>query len=190
MPIYCTEKKTATIFFQRENGTKGQLIVSPAPVEIVCLQSNNQGKYIFTLAASGSNPDCSGDNGYQFGGDRIADSYQLGRLIPNYTSFGCSVQEIIFYPSGQTDVVHPVQYRISQRNNPDYNPSEGIQVKDGIGKVVFKEFGIKCNWVVSCDDDCPEGSHKCTHNKYPGYCCVPCKETGDRLKNIANKVGR
>jgi hypothetical protein len=43
---------------------------------------------------------------------------------------------------------------------------------------------------VTCDDDCPEGSHKCTHNKYPGYCCVPCKETGDRLKNMANKVGR
>ncbi|MCC5599969.1 hypothetical protein [Nostoc favosum] len=43
---------------------------------------------------------------------------------------------------------------------------------------------------VSCDEDCPEGSHKCTHNKYPGYCCVPCKEIGDRLKNLANKVGR
>ncbi|MBD2416086.1 hypothetical protein FACHB389_35515 [Nostoc calcicola FACHB-389] len=35
---------------------------------------------------------------------------------------------------------------------------------------------------------CPEGSHKCTHNKYPGYCCVPCKEVGSRLKNIASRV--
>ncbi|MFN6485444.1 MULTISPECIES: hypothetical protein [unclassified Nostoc] len=43
---------------------------------------------------------------------------------------------------------------------------------------------------TSCLGDCPEGSHKCTHNKYPGYCCVPCKETGERLQNIANKVGR
>ena len=47
-----------------------------------------------------------------------------------------------------------------------------------------------CNdYKVYCDDDCPEGSHKCTHKKYPGYCCVPCQKTGDRLKNIANKVG-
>ncbi len=45
-------------------------------------------------------------------------------------------------------------------------------------------------YTVSCGDNCPEGSHKCTHDKYPGYCCVPCKETGDRLKNMANKVGR
>lgn len=48
-----------------------------------------------------------------------------------------------------------------------------------------------CNsYKISCDDECPEGSHRCTHNKYPGYCCIPCKETGDRLKNMANKVGR
>ncbi|PHJ62797.1 hypothetical protein VF14_24525 [Nostoc linckia z18] len=40
---------------------------------------------------------------------------------------------------------------------------------------------------VGCDG-CPEGSHKCTHNKYPGYCCVPCKEVGNRIKNIASKV--
>ncbi len=63
MTIYCVGKKSATIFFQRENGTKGQLIVSPTPVEVTCLQSNNQGRYIFTLAASGTNPDCSGDGG-------------------------------------------------------------------------------------------------------------------------------
>jgi hypothetical protein len=43
-------------------------------------------------------------------------------------------------------------------------------------------------YTVACGENCPEGSHKCTHNKYPGYCCVPCKEVGDRLKNIANKI--
>ncbi|MHC5759739.1 MAG: hypothetical protein ACYTXR_18480, partial [Nostoc sp.] len=43
---------------------------------------------------------------------------------------------------------------------------------------------------VACGENCPKGSHKCTHKAYPGYCCVPCKEVGDKLKNIANKVGR
>ncbi|MEH2066983.1 MAG: hypothetical protein V7K47_02225 [Nostoc sp.] len=43
-------------------------------------------------------------------------------------------------------------------------------------------------YTVSCDDECPEGYHKCKHNQYPGYCCVPCKEVGNRLKNIASKV--
>ncbi|MBN3959257.1 hypothetical protein [Nostoc sp. NMS8] len=45
-------------------------------------------------------------------------------------------------------------------------------------------------YTVSCDDDCPEGSHKCTHGRYPGYCCVPCQKVGSKLKNIASKVGR
>jgi hypothetical protein len=40
----------------------------------------------------------------------------------------------------------------------------------------------------STDDDCPEGSHKCTHKKYPGYCCVPCKEVADRINSIAKKI--
>ncbi|WP_373525090.1 hypothetical protein [Nostoc sp.] len=59
------------------------------------------------------------------------------------------------------------------------------------GSTIFEKIG-KCplDYEVICGDDCPKGSRKCTHPKYPGYCCVPCKETGDRLKNIANKAGR
>jgi hypothetical protein len=59
------------------------------------------------------------------------------------------------------------------------------------GQIIFSDKGTcPLKFHVTCDDDCPEGSHKCTHNKYPGYCCVPCKEVGDKLKNIATIVGR
>lgn len=68
--------------------------------------------------------------------------------------------------------------------------SEGLIIKDLSGKVLFNLAAKNCDYEIICGDNCPQGSHKCTHNKYPGYCCVPCKETGDRLKNIANKVGR
>ncbi|MCC5597969.1 hypothetical protein [Nostoc favosum] len=75
--------------------------------------------------------------------------------------------------------------------NPD-SPSDicKLQIKDTNGNLLFTASG-KCPilYKVACGD-CPDESHKCTHNKYPGYCCVPCKQTGDRLKNLANKVGR
>jgi hypothetical protein len=65
-----------------------------------------------------------------------------------------------------------------------------ISIVNGNGYTFSKAGECPIKYEVSCGDDCPEGSHKCTHNKYPGYCCVPCKEVGDKLKNIALKVGR
>lgn len=65
-----------------------------------------------------------------------------------------------------------------------------IQIVNNQGYAFSKAGELPLKYEVSCGNECPEGSHKCTHKKYPGYCCIPCKETGDRLKNIANKVGR
>jgi hypothetical protein len=65
-----------------------------------------------------------------------------------------------------------------------------LTVKDKTGKILYQDSGQSLKYEVVCGDDCPEGSHKCTHDKYPGYCCVPCKEVGEKLKNIASKVGR
>ncbi|MDQ3018249.1 MAG: porin [bacterium] len=65
-----------------------------------------------------------------------------------------------------------------------------IKIKDATGKLLFSESGkCPCNYQVACEG-CPPGSNKCTHKGYPGYCCIPCKQTGDRLQNMANKVGR
>jgi hypothetical protein len=65
-----------------------------------------------------------------------------------------------------------------------------IQIINSSGYTFSKAGECPVKYEVACGENCPEGSHKCTHNEYPGYCCVPCKETGDRLKNMANKVGR
>ncbi len=58
------------------------------------------------------------------------------------------------------------------------------------GETITRIYETEPNFNVTCDEDCPEGSHKCTHNKYPGYCCVPCKKVANRINNIAKKVGR
>lgn len=50
-----------------------------------------------------------------------------------------------------------------------------LKIEDSSGRT--RSVGVpNCSsYKVSCDDDCPEGSHKCTHKKYPGYCCIPCR---------------
>ncbi|MDZ8089024.1 MAG: hypothetical protein RMY16_26260 [Nostoc sp. DedQUE12b] len=84
------------------------------------------------------------------------------------------------------DILYPGNASIVRQYSSDWV----LSVTDAIGRVVTRKYSTKPTYTVTCDDDCPEGFHKCIHNKYPGYCCIPCKETGDRLKNMANKVGQ
>jgi hypothetical protein len=86
---------------------------------------------------------------------------------------------------GTSDVYHSSAQIIRQ-----YSPDWILSVIDATGKIMTRKYSTEPTYTVACNDECPEGSHKCTHDKYPGYCCVPCKEVGDKLKNIANKVGR
>lgn len=44
------------------------------------------------------------------------------------------------------------------------------------------------SFTVKCDDDCPPGHIKCEHARYPGYCCLPCKPTAEKISNLANKI--
>lgn len=90
-----------------------------------------------------------------------------------------------YYPNDQPTLVKILL--------PGEKPLEDIcqiKIKDASGELLFSESGkCPCNYQVACKE-CPPGYIKCVHKRYPGYCCIPCKTTGDRLKNIANKVGR
>jgi hypothetical protein len=84
------------------------------------------------------------------------------------------------------DVYYPGNASILRQYSPDWV----LSVTDSSGKIITRKYPTEPKYTIACDDDCPKGSHKCTHKKYPGYCCVSCKEVADRLKNMANKVGR
>lgn len=57
------------------------------------------------------------------------------------------------------------------------------------GKKVFEETGAcPVKFKVSCDDDCPPGDIRCEHPGYPGFCCIPCKGTADKINNLANRI--
>lgn len=65
-----------------------------------------------------------------------------------------------------------------------------LEIKDS-KRQVFNKFypGDKPPKVeVACDEECPPGHIKCEHPRYPGYCCIPCKTTAEKINNIANKI--
>ncbi|MBD2360047.1 hypothetical protein H6G36_02335 [Anabaena minutissima FACHB-250] len=63
-----------------------------------------------------------------------------------------------------------------------------LQVKDAGGTLLFTASG-KCpiNYKVACSN-CPDGQIECKHNKYPGYCCIPCQSTASKINNLAAKT--
>ena len=56
------------------------------------------------------------------------------------------------------------------------------------GAVYRSKKGTKCSFEIACDDKCPPDHVRCEINAYPGYCCVPCKPTAEKINNLANKI--
>jgi hypothetical protein len=55
--------------------------------------------------------------------------------------------------------------------------------------IIYQETGNrKPSYRVGCGDNCPEGFCKCEISEYPGYCCLNCTETAQKINNIANKI--
>ena len=69
-------------------------------------------------------------------------------------------------------------------NLPD---KDRIEVKyDGV--TVFQDTGnAPCTFTVQCED-CPPGTVKCNSSSYPGYCCIPCQSTAQRINNLASRL--
>lgn len=64
-----------------------------------------------------------------------------------------------------------------------------ITIYDKDGNQIYKKKGESpCKVEVACDDNCPEGYLKCSSDKYPGYCCLPCKETANKIRSLGNKL--
>jgi hypothetical protein len=62
-------------------------------------------------------------------------------------------------------------------------------IATSVGGAVYKsKKGTKCSFEVVCDEDCPPDHVRCETNAYPGYCCVPCKPTAEKINNLASKI--
>ncbi|MFB2770365.1 hypothetical protein ACE1AT_13900 [Pelatocladus sp. BLCC-F211] len=74
--------------------------------------------------------------------------------------------------------------------NPDKPPEDicRLTVKNALGNTIFTASG-KCpiTYRVVCAN-CPDGYQECQTDKYPGYCCIPCKETASKINNLVPKT--
>ena len=122
------------------------------------------------------------------------------KVVPPGQAFaGCSYAFVILdgvskYPSLAFGA-HPATYFVERDDSGDCGddssePGYTVKITDESGVIYEKFFpGDKEPVVeVSCDDECPEGYIKCSSDKYPGYCCIPCKETASKIRAIGNKL--
>ncbi|MBH8561646.1 hypothetical protein I8748_05540 [Nostoc sp. CENA67] len=76
---------------------------------------------------------------------------------------------------------------------PDPTTKYRITISDINGNQLFqeeKQADSPPKYEVACGNGCPSGYHKCNHDKYPGYCCIPCVDTADKIRNLASKLGK
>lgn len=45
---------------------------------------------------------------------------------------------------------------------------------------------LKLEWTYG-GTDCPIGYCKCKINRYPGYCCLPCKDVAEKINRLAQR---
>lgn len=83
------------------------------------------------------------------------------------------------YADNSGSCIYKVVYK-----NPLYN----LAVTANSLEIYKNQFKEKPQYSVGCDNDCPKGQIKCVHPGYPGYCCIPCQSTANKLNNLANKI--
>lgn len=189
---YCLGKLKGKILF-KDKGIKKQVIVSQTPFSVACQPSGDCGvsgtKQITYTAANLPGIQTASISSFK-------NESLFFKAVPQTGAFDGNRYELWGDCNGTERLIDP-QFSVAggaititgNTFTADAN-STGLIIFSGDNQILFAIPVSECNYQIACDDDCPEGSHKCTHKKYPGYCCVPCKETGDRLKNMANKVGR
>ncbi|MDZ8108986.1 MAG: hypothetical protein RM338_25640 [Nostoc sp. DedQUE12a] len=173
---FCSGKSKAIVAVT-SNGETLKYIIDNPPVDVILIP-----KDVSIVSGQGLNVDnCGGLNNY---GSITYNGYveMVGITVGNCNGLKPSVDGVL--SPGTDDVYYPPTVSISRSVVWELTISNTGGVAHRI------RYPNKPVYEVSCDDDCPEGSHKCTHNKYPGYCCVPCKEVANRINNIAQKVGR
>jgi hypothetical protein len=194
---HCSGKTKAAITYNDKNGIeRTYLVARDLPINIACGVGIRTGQYIITVRGSGfTAPGCSVTGLLNYTATYIADSYSVSPTLNHEynrsTGLSCTAYDLTFYVGSSvvgTANLAP-DYQVQQSVNPNYDSgNRELVITGNSGAELFRTRVSDCEYAITCDDDCPQGSHKCTHNKYPGYCCVPCQEVGNRLKSIASKV--
>lgn len=185
---YCTGKSKATIEYSFGDGKVKLFETGLIPIEVEKVEPENTA-VCWRFAGQG----VGNDSYYEHFACGTSPSFVSNGAGLNLFMDGAMIQVSGYYYRFGTNSVNRVS-KLTPTNNfltsGNCDCSEECEIKvSKNGQIIFSDKGVcPVKFDVTCDEDCPEGSHKCTHNKYPGYCCLPCEETGQRINNIANKI--
>lgn len=196
MPCHCDDAKKAKIYISPSKGEQTVILSEkpPACYEIVeespCWEYGGEGLTsnceasgtVFTHFHRGSKP-----------------KFEVRTSPPNTNFAGCSFAFVILdgesnYPSYEGGGAPGTTFvRQTEGENCSTETGEAgftITVTDESGTIYENFFPGKDKPIVeaACDDNCPKGYLKCKSNKYPGYCCLPCKQTANKIRALGAKL--
>lgn len=184
---YCNlSDKTATVTWTWDGGkTFKRYLSSVVPIDVFTAATTVEGGAITGTWSMITFDTVTTSSPFSYSGTTHESPIFSNRIITAATT-----NRLLY--SDSSSFAGPIQAR-DIKFTPDSIGGYKITISSANGTKLYedkKAGNAPPTYTVACGENCPEGSHKCTHKKYPGYCCVPCKKTGDRLQNIANKVGR
>ncbi len=193
---YCLDSDTATVVFNLiEKKISSTIKIQKAPIcivtEAITVENQTGGKCFkfsgkdiydinsFELFACGQNPT------FVTVEDGIAiyiDGVRLGGDDYRYKSGTGTVVQV-------SKVIRSSQVYSSGGGCPCLeSTATKVTITDKNNSPVYqKVFEENPEIKVSCDG-CPPNHIKCEHPRYPGYCCLPCKETANKINQVANKI--
>lgn len=185
--LYCEEGNKPKVEYSFKD-KKGIFISKHSPIEVITL-----------IGLKNSNGDKYNAEGFTInfvGGEKrsvINYRTQKGEKEIQYWSCGGSD-----WDNRQPDGTYPVWYNspgilsldYSKKCPPPY-PNQDCILTVKYNEIILFSIRGECplNFNVICGN-CPQGTQECKHNAYPGYCCIPCESTVQKIKALALKVGK
>ncbi|MBW4689596.1 MAG: hypothetical protein KME40_32020 [Komarekiella atlantica HA4396-MV6] len=190
--MHCEGKQKGKVSLIDKGITKVIEINNP-PFSVTCTPVDARGRSgNLTYSYSGANPVSQCQN--QTREIALYENETLEfRAVPDSTGYdGNRYQSWAVSPTGERllNDAFSIGCGVITLSSTKFTPSgdNGLVVKDSNGNNLYVVAVSECNYKVSCNEDCPLGQIKCTHNKYPGYCCIPCKSTADKINNLARGI--
>lgn len=85
---------------------------------------------------------------------------------------------------------YPMPFQVYNLNNSPV-PGRDFTIKIFSGNtLLFEDRGVgPCTFTVTCGRNrCPQGFVECSCSTPPGYCCIPCQSTAQRINNLTNRL--
>jgi hypothetical protein len=192
---YCNQGDNPIIKYKFGNGGYRFFKSTISPIEVktksVPIPStdsyNNEG---FTITA----------NIYNYSSPTITipiRDYKVTEILPHQPFYGGSNRYVYFQlcEDDKIDEVTSAALDMStfQINNQikctdSKNKRCSIQVFSEESILIFQDQGdCPVSVEVQCGN-CPPHNIECKANHYPGYCCIPCESTAQKIHNLANRI--